>query len=57
MTTMRHTPTAADRVAELREDVAEAERQMGIHFGTPLYATYLAQRGEAQREIDRLEAQ
>lgn len=57
MTTMHRAPSVADRVAELRDDVAEAERQMGIHFGTPLYATYLAQRGDAKRELRQLEAQ
>ena len=55
MTTM-HKPTrsAVKRAAELRDDIEEAERQMGIHFGTPLYGIYLAQRDGAKHELEAL---
>lgn len=55
MSTM-HKPTQSTvkRAAELRDDIEEAERQMGIHFGTTLYGVYLAQRDEAKRELEAL---
>lgn len=51
-----HKPTrsAVKRAAELRDDIAEAERQMGTHFGTPLYGVYLAQRDAAKHELEAL---
>lgn len=47
--------TTTDRAAELRAEIAEAERQMGIHFGTHLWSTYLAKRGTAMRELRQME--
>jgi hypothetical protein len=47
--------TTTDRAAELREVIAEAERQMGIHAGTHLFAVYLARRGDARRELRQME--
>lgn len=44
-----------DKMAELREQVADAERLMAVNLGTPLYATYLAKRGEAMRELRQME--
>ncbi len=44
------------RIAALHEEIADAEHQMATAFGTPhLFATYLARRGKAQRELRQME--
>jgi hypothetical protein len=48
------TLTRERHIARLRDRVAEAERLMAIHYGTPLFATYLAQRGAAVRELRQM---
>lgn len=47
--------TTTDRAAELHEQVADAERLMAMAYGTPLFATYLARRGDAMRELRQME--
>lgn len=47
--------TTTDRAAELREEIAEAERQMANNLGTHLFAAYLAKRGAATRELRQME--
>lgn len=43
------------RLADLREEVAEAERQMGIHpLGSPMWSTWMAKCGEFRREMRQL---
>lgn len=49
------TTATESRIAELRAEIAEDERQMGIHAGTHLFAIYLAKRGDARRELRQME--
>lgn len=49
------TTATTARAEQLRDDKAEAERQMGIHFGTPLWAKFMADRGKAVRELRQME--
>lgn len=48
--------TATDsRVAELREQVADAEREMGANYGDQAaFARAIAKRGEAMRELRQM---
>lgn len=48
--------TTTDRAADLRAEIADYELQMGAHFGDPVqFATYLAKRGAAMRELRQME--
>ena len=48
--------TIAGRCAQLREDKAEAERQMGNHpTGSPVWSIHMAKRGAAVRELRQME--
>ncbi|MGH3479676.1 MAG: hypothetical protein ACRDQD_22920 [Nocardioidaceae bacterium] len=51
-----HKPTrsAAERAAELRDDIEEAERQMGIWAGTSQYGMYATRATEARAELEAL---
>ena len=43
-------------VDEIREAVAEAERQMGNNpVGSPVWAIFMAKRGSAKRELRQME--
>jgi hypothetical protein len=47
--------TTTDRAAELRDVIAEEERQMGIHpIGSPLWSIHMAERGKAARELRQM---
>lgn len=49
------TTATESRLADLREEVAEAERQMGIHpLGSPMWSTWMARCGKARREMRQL---
>ena len=50
------TTATTARADQLREDKAEAERQMGIHpTGSPVWSIHMAKRGEAVRELRQME--
>lgn len=48
------TATDSARIAELRQQVADAERNAAFALGTHMHATYIAQRGQAMRELRQM---
>jgi hypothetical protein len=49
------TTATEDRIAALREEISEDERQMGIHAGDPYYAMYATRAREARDELRQME--
>jgi hypothetical protein len=47
--------TATDRATSLREDIAEAEYQMGVHRDDWLYGMYATKASNARAELAEVE--
>lgn len=48
--------TTTARADQLREDIAEANRQMASNIGTHLFAAYLGMLTKAEAELRQMEA-